>query len=364
MVAMVAKKVVVAGATGLVGNAAVRHFAGAAGVEVIALSRRRPRELYGARHVPIDLTDAAQCAGAANELAGATHLIYAALYESPNLIDGWRDQQQIDTNDRMLRNLMAALESAAPALKHVALLQGTKAYGVHVRPLTVPAREGRSEMYEQPNFYWAQENFLREQQRGKGWHFSILRPVLIVGLAMGGAMDLIPPLGVYAAMLREQGRDLDYPGGAPRVGQAVDVDLLARAIAWSGEVDAARNEAFNVTNGDVFSWENVWPAVADALGMKPGRAAPMSLARESRKWAEPWDELRRKHDLVAPALAEFVGLSFQYADYSMRYGQTESGPPSIVSTVRINQAGFTEMMDTEAMFRKWFAQAKASKLLP
>ena len=33
----------------------------------------------------------------------------------------------------------------------------------------------------------------------------------------------------------------------------------------------------------------------------------------------------------------------------------EPGPPSIVSTVKINQAGFTEMMDTEAMFRKWFS---------
>ena len=88
-------------------------------------------------------------------------------------------------------------------------------------------------------------------------------------------MDLIPPLGVYAAMLREQGRALDYPAGAARVSQAVDVDLLARAIAWSGEAEAARNEAFNVTNGDVFTWENVWPAIAEALEMKPGAAVPL-----------------------------------------------------------------------------------------
>jgi nucleoside-diphosphate-sugar epimerase len=361
---MAGKKVVVVGATGLVGNAALRHFEHVSDVDVIALSRRKPRQLYGARHVAVDLMNAAQCAQAARELSGATHLIYAALYETPNLIDGWRDQRQIETNDRMLRNLMAALEPAAPTLKHVALLQGTKAYGSHVRPLKVPAREGRSEMYEQPNFYWAQENFLRGLQKGKAWHFSILRPVLIVGLAMGGAMDLIPPLGVYAAMLREQGRDLDYPGGAPRVGQAVDVDLLARAIAWCGEQDRARNEAFNVTNGDVFTWENIWPAVADGLDMRPGKAVPLSLEQESKKWITPWDKLRRKHGLVSPGLEEFVGLSFQYADYQMRYGQTESGPPSIVSTVKINQAGFTEMMDTEAMFRKWFAEAKTRRLLP
>jgi nucleoside-diphosphate-sugar epimerase len=361
---MAGKKVVVAGATGLVGNAALRHFSTAGGAEVVALSRRRPRELYGARHVPIDLTDPAQCTRVAIELQGATHLIYAALYEAPNLVDGWRDPHQIDTNDRMLRNLMAALEPAAPTLRHVALLQGTKAYGVHVRPLTVPAREGRSEMYEQPNFYWAQENFLRGLQKGKAWHFSILRPVLIVGLTIGGAMDLIPPLGVYAAMLREQGRALDYPGGAARVSQAVDVDLLARAIAWSGEAEAARNQAFNVTNGDVFTWENIWPAIADALDMKPGQAVPLSLAREYPNWVAPWDELRRKHNLIAPDLESFVGLSFQYADYSMRYGQTQSGPPSIVSTVKISQAGFTEMMDTEAMFQKWFRQARAAHLLP
>src|SRR5882757_2980885 len=361
---MADKKVVVAGATGLVGNAALRHFGGSGGCEVVALSRRMPRNLYGARHVQVDLANPAQCARASAELQGATHLVYAALYEAPNLVDGWRDEQQIRTNDLMLRNLMAILEPVAPRLAHVALLQGTKAYGVHVRPLIVPAREGRSEMYEQPNFYWAQENFLRQLQQGKRWHWSILRPVLIVGLAMGGAMDLIPPLGVYATVLREHGRALDYPGGAARVSQAVDVDLLARAIAWTGEAEAARNEAFNVTNGDVFTWENVWPAIAEALEMKPGNAIPLSLVKISPQWIAPWERLRTQYDLISPGLEAFVGLSFQYADYSMRYGQTEPGPPSIVSTVKINQAGFTEMMDTEAMFRKWFRRAKASRLLP
>jgi hypothetical protein len=145
------------------------------------------------------------------------------------------------------------------------------------------------------------------------------------------------------------------------VAQAVDVDLLARAIGWTGEAEAARNEAFNVTNGDVFSWENVWPAIAEALDMKPGGAVPLSLAETYPQWGAPWEALRHKHDLISPGLEQFVGLSFQYADYSMRYGQR---PPSIVSTVKINKAGFTEMMDTEDMFRKWFRQARSNRLLP
>src|SRR4030081_2980171 len=118
---MADKKVVVAGATGLVGNAALRHFGGAGGCDVVALARRKPRELYGARHVPIDLADPTQCLQAAAELQGATHLVYAALYEAPNLVDGWRDPNQIRTNALMLRTLMAALEPGAPTLRRAAL---------------------------------------------------------------------------------------------------------------------------------------------------------------------------------------------------------------------------------------------------
>ncbi len=164
---MTRKKILVAGATGLVGYAVMKHFAAMEGCEVIAVSRRRPDETYGARWLPLDLTDQAACEALAPDLAGVTHLAYAALYERPGLVAGWQEEEQIRTNDLMLRNLMAPLERAAPGLSHVALLQGTKAYGVHVRPLAVPARENRSEMHEQPNFYWNQERFLRERQPGK-----------------------------------------------------------------------------------------------------------------------------------------------------------------------------------------------------
>jgi nucleoside-diphosphate-sugar epimerase len=347
------KTVLIAGASGLVGYAALKHF----GAQAIALSRHAPAALHGARHMAVDLTDEAACRDAAAAWRDVTHLVYAALYERPNLVDGWRDDEQIRTNDRMLRNLLEPLMAAAPGLRHVTLLQGTKAYGVHVRPMKVPAREGRSEMREQPNFYWAQEDYLRSLS--VPW--TILRPVLIVEEAIGGAMNLIPALGVYAAAMRERGTVLPYPGGAARVGQAVDADLLARAIAWAGEADVAGNETFNVTNGDVFVWENVWPAIAGAVGMQPGDAAPFSL----RDIADStWDAVRARYGLLAPGLRDFVGLSMEYADYQMRFGQTEPGPPSIVSTVKIQRAGFTEAMDTEAMFRKWFRVFQDQRLLP
>ena len=359
------KKVVVAGATGLVGYAAMKHFGSQPDCEVVGLSRRRPDETFGARWLPIDLADQAAAAALAPGLAGATHLVYAALYERPGLVAGWREEEQIETNDRMLRNLLGPLEQASPQLRHVTLLQGTKAYGVHVRPLQVPARENRSEMHEQPNFYWNQERYLRALQQGKAWSWSILRPVLIVGDSVGSAMNVIPALGVYAAMMRRAGKTkLDYPGGVGRVAQAVDADLLARAIAWSGEAVAARNEIFNVTNGDVFVWPNVWPAIADALGFAPGEHVPLELDQEIRPHEAEWAEIRAAHGLTSGTLKEFVGLSFEYADYTMGFGRTEPGPAALVSTIKLMQAGFTEVMDTEAMFRKCFAEMQAKGLLP
>jgi nucleoside-diphosphate-sugar epimerase len=362
---MPTKRVLIAGATGLVGRAAMKHFGSQSDCEVVALSRRKPAETFGARWLALDLTDAAASSRLAPEFAGVTHLVYASLYERPGLVAGWQEEEQIRTNDLMLRNLLGPLERASPALRHVALLQGTKAYGVHVRPLTVPARENRSEMHGQPNFYWNQERYLREAQNGKAWSWSILRPVLIVGCSEGSAMNVIPALGVYAALMRRAGKKkLDYPGGVGRVAQAVDADLLARAIAWSGESPKARNEIFNVTNGDVFVWPNVWPAIADALGFAAGEQVPLRLDADIRPQEAAWAEVRAQHGLRSGTLKEFVGLSFEYADYTMGYGRDKPGPPAIVSTIKLMQAGFHEVMDTEAMFRKAFAEMQAEKLLP
>ena len=361
---MVKRTIVIAGATGLVGYAALKHFTQDPDNRVIALSRRQPRDLFGARFVPADLTDAAGTRAVVRGLTGVTHLVYAALFELPGLVDGWTDDRQIVTNDQMLRHLLEPLIEGNPDLHHVTLLQETKAYGVHVRPMKVPAREGRSEMREQPNFYWAQEDYLRNRQQGSSWHWTILRPVLIVGEAIGGAMNLIPALGVYAALMRLKDDVLPFPGGAARLSQAVDADLLARAIDWAGRTMNARNETFNVTNGDVMVWENIWPAIAAANGMRPGPHEPFALRGLLETGAADWDLIRARHDLVAPALADFVGLSLEDADYQMQFGRTEPGPPSFVSTVKINQAGFHDTIDTEVMFSKWFRAFQRMRLLP
>ena len=189
-------KLLVAGASGLVGFAALRHFMGLPGWEVAGLSRRVPAGLEQARILSLDLLDRGRCAEVLGSMREVTHVVYAALYEKPGLIPGWRDPQQMRTNLAMLENFFEPLEAASP-LEHVTLLQGTKAYGSHLGPVPVPARE-RWPRHPHENFYWLQEDYLRAKQQGKRWQWTILRPQVIFGESWGrpqvivAAFALIP----------------------------------------------------------------------------------------------------------------------------------------------------------------------------
>lgn len=357
------KTALVVGATGLVGSAMIKHLR-TTDTRIIAVSRKPLTDVDGVETVSADLLDKESCQAIFSKMGHVTHLVYTALYEAPSLVSGWSDEEQIKINDQMFKNVLDPLIVADGNLQHVSLLQGTKAYGVHVRAIPVPAREDRDELRSQPNFYWKQESHLREKAEDADWSWTILRPTLIVGGGVGGAMNAIPPMGVFAALLKEQGLPFSFPGGGPRIAAAVDVDLLARAIDWAGDADTAMNRTFNVTNGDVYVWENVWPAMAGELGMETGEPEPRSLHEYCRPLAGMWDSIRQKHDLLAPDLETFVGPSLQYCDYLLRYGQSDPGPSTAVSIVQIQKAGFHEVMDSEDMYRKWIRDLQQRRLLP
>jgi hypothetical protein len=178
-------------------------------------------------------------------------------------------------------------------------------------------------------------------------------------------MNLIPAIAAYGAVLREAGEPLHFPGGAPSVIEVVSADLLARAIAWAGTSPAARNEIFNVTNGDVFVWRHAWPVVADALGMEPGEDRPMLLAEEMPRRAAEWEAIVDRYELRAPrSLDAFVGQSFVYADLLLGYGRDRVPMPQLVSTIKIRQAGFTDCLDSEAVLASWFDQLRSRRLIP
>ena len=238
-----AKTVLIAGASGPVGAASIDAFL-EEGWDVVAASRCKP-EIFSARrfrHLPVDLQDEAACQEAFNGIRDVSHIVYAAVFEKPGLIAGWTEKDQMQTNLAMLRNLVEPL-SGDEALEHVTLLQGTKAYGIHLHPMRVPARE-RVPRDDHANFYWLQEDYLTEKAAERGFRYTIFRPQLIVGANYGVAMNLPPVIGAYAAICKEEGRAFGFPGGAPYVWEAADTRLVAHAIRWAATTPEAHGQHY------------------------------------------------------------------------------------------------------------------------
>ena len=362
------KKVLVAGASGLVGQAAIRHFAHSFEWDVVGVSRRPPLTDDGrTNYVPVDLLDKDRCAEVFGQMSDVTHLVYTAVNEDPNALhEGWRDRERMQLNLQMLENLFEPLSATAQDFQHFSLLQGTKAYGVHAGlEAPMPFRE-RAPRVEHDNFYFLQEDYMRARQQGQSWHWTVFRPMLILGDAVGSNLNVLIVIGVYAALRKEAGLPLPSPAGRRRISQLIDSDVLASAIVWAATAASARNEIFNNANGDVYSWHDLWPAIAAVMGVEVGPPEPISLAAELPKHAEAWRAIVRKYDLAASEdLESFLGASPQLADGVLIGSQPdEEGPPGIESTIKLRQAGFHECIDSEDSVVKWLRRYQELRLLP
>src|SRR5262249_13178311 len=135
------RTILIAGASGLVGFAAAKHFARLPDWDVVAVSRRLPEGLDGVELISVDLLDTARCADVFAGMAPASIGDMAPPSEKPGLIVGWSERYHMETNLRMPENLFEPLRAVAHGLEHVTLLQGTKAYGAHIGPIPIPAKE-------------------------------------------------------------------------------------------------------------------------------------------------------------------------------------------------------------------------------
>jgi nucleoside-diphosphate-sugar epimerase len=360
-------RVLVTGASGLIGNAVVLDFADA-GWEVVALSRRPP-DLRGCSrpdavtHLAVDLRDEAAVAEAVRgPLADVTHVVYAAVHELPGLVAGWSDPEQMRTNLAMFAGLLDPL-AACGRLEQVSIMQGTKAYGVHLHPIPVPARE-RYPRDDHANFYWLQEDHLRASAASAGFAWTIFRPTVVLGPTTGVAMNVLPVVGAYAALCRELDLPFGFPGDVAFPREAVDVRLIAGACRWAATSPTAADQHFNLTNGEVFSWRDVWPTMAAVLGVEAAPDHPRGLADFLPRQAATWQAVTERHGLVATPLADLLGESHFYADFCFGHGLTEMPPPAFVSTVKVKEAGFTRVLDTHACVEHWLERLVRDRVLP
>lgn len=362
--------VLVVGASGLVGQAALREFEHDFAWDVIGVSRRPPMFTNGrAQHIAVDLLDQQRCADVFGAMSAVTHVVYAAVSEDPDhLIAGWLDRERMKRNQTMLEHVFEPLSAVAP-LRHFSLMQGTKAYGGIAGVDVGYTYRERAPRAVHDNFYFLQEDYIRAKQAGRPWHWTVMRPVLVLGDAVGSNLNALLVIAVYAALRREAGQPLAFPGDPEaRPTELVDSDLIARALKWAADAPGAANRIFNLANGDVVSMVDLYPAIADEMGMAMGPPEPLSFVEELPKQADAWRAIVRKYRLAAPEdLAAMVGGSMELAGGGARRTETDAprrrtGGHS--STIAIRQAGFHDCMDSEDSVRKWIRRYQELRLIP
>jgi nucleoside-diphosphate-sugar epimerase len=348
---------VIAGATGAAAKQLVEVLLADPDWQVVGLCRRPPKvERQRLTFIACDLTDAASTRAALARCPEATHLFYTARAQFSDVTGGVED---VAGNRAMLENLLDGAEAACTGLQHAHLVEGGKWYGMHLGVMRSPHRED-DPRHMPPNFYYEQQDLLGARSEGKPWTWSASRPGFLYDFAPERARNLVPLIGAWAGFCAELGLPLDFPGKPvcyTALMEATDAAQLARGLKWMATAPAARNEAFNLTDGGLFRWSRLWPQIARLYGLECGIPRPLRLGQWMADKGPLWEKIVRKHGLVAQPLEAVANWSFGDFLWGVE--------TDIVSSMtKIRQAGFHDTIDTEAQILAHLRHYREARLVP
>jgi nucleoside-diphosphate-sugar epimerase len=343
----------VVGANGVIGGNLIAHLTTLPDWQVIGLSRRAGASTDQVRYLAVDLLDPEAARAALAEVTEVTHIFYAAYQDRPS----WAEL--VAPNLAMLVNVVDAIEPVAPNLRHISLMQGYKVYGAHLGPFKTPARE-TDPGHLPPEFNLDQQAFLEARQQKAAWTWSAIRPSVVCGFGVGNPMNLAMVIAVYAAICAELGLPLRFPGKPGAYDSLLDMTdagLLAKATVWAATEPRCANQAFNINNGDLFRWRELWPKIADFFGLDVAPPLPMSLAATMADKEQLWSAMTAKHGLTPHPFAEVSSWPFGDFVFSLDYDMFADG-------TKARRFGFHEYVETEAMFLDIFTDFRRRGIVP
>ena len=348
----------IAGVTGIVGNN-LAHQLLSNGWQVHGLARHPSADIKRVNFMAAALLDPLALRTAVADLA-PTHVFITTWLRQPT------EKENIRVNSAMVRNLLEAIIPSG-TLEHAALVTGLKhylgpfeAYGRGTLPAT-PFREEQPRL-DVDNFYYAQEDevFAAAARHKFGW--SVHRPHTIVGFALGNAMNMGVTLAAYASICRETKRPFLFPGSATQwngLTDMTDARLLARHLEWAATTPTARDQAFNVVNGDVFRWSWMWPRLASWFGIEPapfpGQGAP--LEQQLAGAEQIWKGIAHSHHLIEPDLNRLASAWHTDADLGR--------PIEVVTDMsKSRKLGFLDYQATDDSFFDLFTRLRQQHIIP
>ena len=352
------KTALIVGVSGMVGGNLAKLLIAEKDWNVYGMARR-PGQRESVIPLAVDIQDAAAVREALKDIK-PTHIFLTTWLRQAT------EAENIRVNSAMIKNVLDAVSSAG-SVEHVALVTGLKhylgpfeAYAKGNLPAT-PLRE-EQERLEIENFYYAQEDEVFAAATRDGYSWSVHRPHTIIGYAVGNAMNMGSTLAVYATICRELGQPMQFPGSSAQWNGLTDITdarILAKQLLWAATSPAAKNQAFNIVNGDTFRWNWMWQRIANYFGVE---AAPLDgegfpLEKQLADAAPVWKSIAEKYGLAELDIHVLASAWHTDADLGR--------PIEVITDMsKSRKAGFREFQASEDSFLDLFATLREARLIP
>lgn len=293
-----------------------------------------------------------------------SHLFWLALSVNES------EEINIYYNSLMLSNVLSALTSSLNfKLSHVTLQTGTKQYMGPIFDKTVssqlvPQDPPFTEDYPRlrfPNFYYALEDIVASYPTS--FTYSIHRSSIIIGASTRSYFNSLLSLSIYALVCKHENYPFRYVGNKyswEHFWDMSDARVLAEQQIWATMTDKAKNQAFNCTNGDVFTWKMLWRVLCDVFDVEfvPfDDKDKFDVGEFMKDKGQVWDTIVEENGLYKTKMEEMT--CFVEIDIVLKLEIQH-----VCSMNKSREFGFLGYANTLASIAPWVERLRQMKILP
>ena len=266
------------------------------------------------------------------------------------------------------------MEKTCPNFQFCTLQTGGKAYGpqfvhegIEYHPPLKESAPRIPEPWASSVFYYPQYDTMKLLSERKRWTFCEIRPDAIIGFVpQNNRMNLAQAIGLWLAMVRSfegEGTEVVFPGN-DKAFKALytdtSQDILAKFHIYASlHPELVSEKAFNIADGEVVTWEKVWPGICAWFGLKG--VGPDPSKKTGSEWVLEhkgrWGAWVREHGLKEGALQ---ATDWNFMSFIM--GGITFDRQFDLSACR--EVGFRESIETVKGYATAFERMRMAKIIP
>ena len=266
------------------------------------------------------------------------------------------------------------MEKTCPNFQFWTLQTGGKAYGVEFVDKGIgfnpPLNESAPripEPWASNVFYYPQYDTMKQLSEGKRWTFCEIRPDAIIGFVpRNNGMNLAQAIGLWLAMVRSfegKGTEVVFPGNEKAfkaLHTDTSQDILAKFHIYASlHPGLVSEKTFNIADGEVVTWEQVWPGICEWFGLKG--VGPNPSMKTGSEWVQEqkgrWEEWAKEEGLKEGALQatswDFMSGIMGAMTFDRQY-----------SLSACQEVGFRETIETVKGYTVAFERMRMAKIIP